>query len=74
MKVDECISILRNRRDSYLNASDWSMTVDLIELKGQQWKNKWSAYRQSLRDITQEYIERNEVFDPFQVEFPGVPE
>ena len=71
---NESLSILRNRRDSLLCACDWTMTQDMIELKGQDWKTDWSTYRQQLRDFTNPYKTNQNPFDPNSVNFPNIPQ
>ncbi len=72
-KVNESIDILRNIRNGLLNSSDWAMTVDNVEQRGDTWKNSWASYRKQLRDITDQYISVTEPFDPYSVVFPVIP-
>jgi len=70
---NESLSILRNMRDSYLNASDWALAPDVVELKGEEWKNAWTEYRKKLRDLTQAFKDDVKVFDPHTIVFPTKP-
>lgn len=54
----------RARRDALLAASDW-ITVRAIE-QGQAVPAPWAAYRQALRDITEQA-------DPFGLTWPSLP-
>lgn len=45
-------SLVRVHRDHRLNKSDWALMADVVERKGESWKNEWARYRQFLRDIT----------------------
>lgn len=54
----------RRRRDRMLAACDW-ITVRAVE-QGQPVPNAWSAYRQALRDITDQE-------DPFNLTWPEAP-
>ncbi|CAB4132889.1 Phage tail assembly chaperone protein [uncultured Caudovirales phage] len=71
--VNESLSILRNRRDSYLNASDWTMATDLVDLYGEEWVNNWKTYRQQLRDFTDTYKNKNKPFDAMNIILPSAP-
>ena len=71
---NEALSILRNKRDSLLFASDWTMAQDLVQLKGAEWKSSWSTYRQQLRDLTDTYKNSQTIFDPNNVVFPNIPD
>lgn len=46
---------LRSKRDSLLSKSDWSQTVDIVQVKGSQWAQAWATYRQALRDLPGTY-------------------
>ena len=70
---NEALSILRNKRDALLFACDWTMASDLVQLKGSDWQNAWSTYRQQLRDLTNNYKSGDTIFDPNTVVFPNVP-
>jgi len=70
---NESMSILRNIRDSYLNASDWALATDVVELKGEEWKNAWLDYRKKLRDLTESFKNDKTVFDPQKVPLPIKP-
>lgn len=46
---------LRAQRDQLLDASDWTQTLDIVELKGEPWRIEWKEYRQELRDLPAAY-------------------
>jgi Phage tail assembly chaperone protein len=71
---NEALSILRNKRDGLLFASDWTMAQDLVQLKGAEWLSAWSTYRQQLRDLTDTYKNGQTIFDPNNVVFPNIPD
>lgn len=56
---------IRNMRNIKLAACDWTQLLD-VELSSED-KITWANYRQSLRDITDNFS------DPDDVEFPEVP-
>jgi hypothetical protein len=56
---------VRSRRDKELAASDWTQLPD-VALTAEK-VSEWSAYRQALRDVTDQP-------DPFQAVFPAKPE
>jgi hypothetical protein len=70
---EESLSILKNIRDSYLNSSDWALTVDVVELKGEEWKTSWTNYRQQLRDLTEPFKQSRSNFNPYEVTLPTKP-
>ena len=72
-KFNEALSILRNRRNSAISSSDWAVASDLVETKGDFWKNSWYSYRQQLRDITNGYKNNENIFDPDSIIFPSAP-
>lgn len=55
---------IRDARDMFLQATDWSQGVDVP----QAIKDKYTAYRQALRDIT------NQAGFPDSVQWPTQPE
>lgn len=46
---------LRNRRDYLLSQSDWSQLIDVQSLMNSETKQKWTNYRQQLRDLPEVY-------------------
>lgn len=63
---------LRNRRNQLLSLSDWSQTLDLQEIKNDDWKTAWKTYRQALRDLPTLY-ENNDIIDFNLINFPTAP-
>ena len=59
-------AIIKNDRNALLLASDWTQVLD-APLTIEQ-RTAWSAYRQSLRDIPQEFD------NPDYVVFPEAPD
>jgi hypothetical protein len=57
----EWVSV-RSERDRRLQASDWTQLPDVPLAT----KDAWAAYRQALRDITEQP-------DPFNITWPAVP-
>jgi tail assembly chaperone len=62
--VDKWAAI-RRHRDELLSASDWTQLNDAVMTSEE--KLAWSAYRQALRDIPQDFD------NPEDVVFPEVP-
>ena len=56
--------VIRGQRDRKLRASDWSVLSD-VPLTAEK-KAEWEAYRQELRDITNQP-------DPFNITWPTPP-
>jgi hypothetical protein len=54
--------LVRRHRDGLISASDWTQLPDIPE----ELSSKWIAYRQALRDITQQS-------DPFSIVWPIPP-
>jgi hypothetical protein len=48
---EEPYTVLREIRDWYLQKSDWTQSQDIRAIRGEQWCQKWDAYRQKLRDL-----------------------
>jgi hypothetical protein len=46
---------LRDVRNSKLRDSDWTQTIDILEVKGQTWVNAWKTYRAALRNLPGSY-------------------
>ena len=65
MPDDEKWSAIRIHRSKLLTESDWSQLAD-APFTAQE-KNAWTAYRQALRDIPQDYA------SPDDVMFPDLP-
>lgn len=71
-KKQKFYSLLRDNRDSLLSGSDWAMTQDIIEMKGQTHYDAWRAYRQALRDLPeQDFSTIN--WEISEVVYPGSP-
>ena len=45
------MQIVRDRRNSFLTGTDWTMLPDTAEVKGATWTAAWKNYRQQLRDF-----------------------
>jgi hypothetical protein len=54
--------LVRSKRDRLLQASDWTQLPDVPLAT----KEAWAAYRQALRDITEQ-------LDPFNIIWPELP-
>lgn len=65
------IEELRKKRNELLISSDWTQLQDVQNLLDESTKNKWTVYRQALRDIVQVYSE-NEVVNIAQVNWPSL--
>lgn len=59
---------LRSIRNARLNSSDWTMAAD--SPLDQETQNAWVTYRQSLRDLPENYSENDNIED---VVFPTPP-
>lgn len=64
---------LRKERNQKLLDSDWTQLADVQNMLNEETKNKWTIYRQALRDITQDYL-NNEIIDIKQVAWPELPQ
>jgi len=51
------MNAVREIRDWYLQACDWTQGQDIRALRGAEWCAAWDTYRQQLRDITSSGIE-----------------
>ena len=75
MNFLSCWVELRQKRDSYLNASDWTQMSD-CPLSDEK-KQEWAIYRQLLREIPQRYPDDvdKELINPFNIPdlFPQKP-
>jgi len=58
--------LIRQDRDSLLAACDWTDTASAQGRLGNEVYNSWQAYRQQLRDITNQ-------LDPFEITWPAKP-
>ena len=65
------IEELRKKRNELLISSDWTQLQDVQNLLDESTKNKWTVYRQALRDIVQVYSE-NEVVNIAQINWPSL--
>ena len=59
---------VRAKRDEKLKECDWTQLADIQSPRTQAWKNTWSTYRQSLRDLPNTYINNS-----FSVSWPTPP-
>jgi hypothetical protein len=55
-------NIIRTYRGTLLTQSDWTQLGDAPFTTEQ--KDAWTAYRQALRDLPQDYANANDVFFP----------
>lgn len=46
---------LRDVRNNKLMMSDWTQTLDILEVKGQTWVDAWKTYRAALRNLPGSY-------------------
>lgn len=44
---------VRDHRNFLLSKCDWTMSYDVIKLRGEEWTNSWIKYREELRNITE---------------------
>ena len=56
---------LRLQRNRLLQRSDWTQTDDALENMTPEWRQRWKAFRQALRDLPQQYEANNG-----QIEWP----
>ena len=47
----EYMNKVRETRNGLLYQSDWALVSDVISIKGQEWVDLWTTYRQQLRDF-----------------------
>jgi hypothetical protein len=52
---DDFAAQLKNERQTRLLESDWTQLADIQQEKDEEWKAKWSVYRQALRDLPDTY-------------------
>ena len=71
---EEFMQKLRNKRDELLKHTDFMLLPDIINLKGNQWLQDISAYRQQLRDLTNLYTDSNTYYDIRGVQWPQLPD
>jgi len=67
MKISNFYKNVREERNQKLAECDWTQAIDIQELKTQEWKDAWKAYRQILRDYP-ETISYGEVNWPLKPE------
>lgn len=72
MKKEFFMIQLRGIRNQLLKDSDWTQFPDVIESKSEQYTTEWRQYRQSLRDIPEEYW-TNQIVSIDQVIWPELP-
>lgn len=72
MKKEAFVVNLRSMRDNLLKESDWTQFPDVVEIKSEEFTYRWKQYRQSLRDITEEY-KNNNIIDLESVVWPLAP-
>jgi hypothetical protein len=67
---------LRQERKIKLQESDWTQTLDLQSIKGEEWRQAWAQYRQALRDLPQLYEQDQyrDIVDSNAVNWPPAPE
>lgn len=59
---------VRAKRDEKLKECDWTQLADIQKPRTEAWKNTWSTYRQSLRDLPGTYVDNS-----FSVNWPEPP-
>ena len=57
MQLEAPMNAVREIRDWYLQACDWTQAQDIRGIRGVEWCAAWDEYRQKLRDITTSDIE-----------------
>jgi hypothetical protein len=72
-RINSTMAELRSQRDQRLTESDWTQTLDIVELKGEEWRTAWKVYRQELRDLPSVY-ENTELTDLQSVVWPTPPQ
>jgi hypothetical protein len=55
LENNEPVRCMREIRDWYLQQSDWTQGADIRALRGAEWCAAWDAYRQELRNMTENY-------------------
>jgi hypothetical protein len=64
---------LRDERDRKLSICDWTQLGDVLEIHGDAWVTSWKVYRQSLRDIPEQYIDVDVDTNP-TIQWPTPPQ
>jgi hypothetical protein len=72
-QVENVMNALREERNRLLTASDWTQTLDVAEIKGEEWGTAWKVYRQQLRDLPSVY-ENTELTTLESVTWPTPPQ
>lgn len=49
------MTVVRDRRNSLLTGTDWTVLFDTIAVKGDAWRDAWVSYRQQLRDFPSQF-------------------
>jgi hypothetical protein len=65
---------LKNTRDELLKKTDFMLLPDIINIKGNQWLQDMSMYRQQLRDLPNLYTDSNTYYDIRGVQWPQMPD
>lgn len=67
---------LRNTRNELLSQCDWTQLTDIQSVKSNEWIESWKQYRQSLRDMPQQYQmpPLDQIIDINQIIWPSLPE
>jgi 2-succinyl-5-enolpyruvyl-6-hydroxy-3-cyclohexene-1-carboxylate synthase len=67
---------LRQERKIRLQETDWTQTLDMQIVKGEEWRQSWAQHRQALRDLPQLYEQDQykDMIDLNAVDWPQVPE
>jgi hypothetical protein len=65
--INDQWNVIRQLRNGFLQASDWTDTYSAPSRLGQNLYNQWQTYRQALRDVTNQE-------DPFNIQWPTKPE
>ena len=73
-KKNEFWNRIRDQRNALLTMCDWTLMPDVVAVKGQEWVDAWSSYRQELRDMTLNTGLYDDCFgEPNNVQFPNEP-
>jgi hypothetical protein len=66
-RISDMLANVRSERNRLLSECDWTQLSDCSLSKAQ--KKEWAVYRQNLRDLITESVEKN----PFKVQWPVKP-
>lgn len=69
---DSFFNTLREERNRKLQQCDWTQLLDIQKTKSIEWITVWETYRQTLRDIPQQY-ENTTIYNMSIVEWPVEP-